>query len=322
MIRKMKHAFIAAILIAVCGSAARLPAEEEEVFTWNDCVIYTIGHNPDLKSSRESIRESRANVGLARSGYLPQISANLGVGTSKVTDHSTGKYDGVYSERQLIESALKNNSTVTTTYSYGIAGKQLIFDGLKGVYDIMSARTMTDEARYRHIEASSQVRLNLRIAFIDLLKAQESVHISKNIADRWKKNRDLVAMRYRAGREHRGSLLNAEANLAQANYDLVQSRRGISIARRNLLTQMGIARYRPLRAEGSLEGGKGPGVRPDFDAILQVHPVVLRSRKQREAAVLDEKSKIAKFSPVISAMGSVGRSDTRWPPGISNVTAG
>ncbi|HQN50017.1 MAG TPA: TolC family protein, partial [Phenylobacterium sp.] len=67
---------------------------------------------------------------------------------------------------------------------------------------------------------SAGVRLELRTAFVRLIKAQESVDISKQIIEIRKKNYNLVKMRYQAGREHKGSLMSAEANLEQARFNL------------------------------------------------------------------------------------------------------
>jgi outer membrane protein TolC len=306
--------------------------------TWGECVRLAKANNPQLISSREIIRQNRAAVGAARSGYLPQISANLGASISKQNGGlSAEARPEDYSTSTGVNRLLQQGGTTsggrtagsttgsgrTESYSYEVTGSQMLFDGLKTVYDVRSAQSLVDYARYQYTLASSQLRHDLRLAFVQLLKAQESIGISKEIVARWKKNRALVLMRYKAGREHRGSLMNAEANLAQAQYQLLQSQRSVAVAQRGLLRQMGIYSFLPVHAYGSLAAAAvRDRNRPDFNDILNAHPLLLQTVKKKESALYDEKSQIAGLSPVISATGSAGRAANQFPPKTTSWSAG
>jgi len=311
---KMKNFVLAPVVAA--GLAAATAAYAEEVMTWDECVSYAIANNPELRSSRELIRQSRANVGIARSAYLPQVSASLGAGVSRAESRSELERLKISKMKSTseIDSAIRNDllgrktTSQSESLSYGIEGKQLVFDGMKTVYDIRAASSQVNEARYSHAKTSSQIRLNLRVAFIELLRAQDSIQISREIAERSKQNLDLVRMRFRAGREHRGSLLNAEANLAGARLGVVQAERDLTVARRGLLMQMGIEALKPIRAAGKLEYHPHDPVKPEFEAIAATHPAVLLLKSQGETARYSEKSKIAEFFPVISVTAGADRS--------------
>jgi outer membrane protein TolC len=292
----------------------------EDSMTWKDCVMFAVSNNTDLKSAFELINQNKASLGIARSAYLPQISANVGLNGSKQSNMSDIDSKNIRTNNagtagqisSTFMSSYINNTTINTnnSYTYGISGKQLIFDSMKTIYDIKSAESSVDDARYQFIITSTQIRFNLRNAFVQLLKAQESIAISKDIAQRRKKNLDLVMMRYKAGREHRGSLMNAEASLAQAKYNVLQAERSITVAQRSLLRQMGVATLKPIRADGTLAGKKEDRTKPDFNAIVQSHPVVMQIAKQREAAKYTEDSKIASFLPVISATASADQTNS------------
>lgn len=300
---------IVALTVLMAGALAAAPAAHGgEILTWEECVAYAIANNPELRSSQELIRQSKDNVGIARSAYLPQISASLGLNVARQESESDLERLKISKMKSTAEitSAYTNDllgkktTTRSDSVSYGIQGNQLVFDSMKTVYNIKSASSQVDSVRYGHAVTSSQIRLNLRVAFVDLLKAQENVQISKEIAGRWKKNLDLVKMRYRAGREHKGSLLNAEANLASARFSLEQAERTITVARRSLLKQMGISSLRAIQASGKLSYKKDDGKKPDFDAIAATHPAVLQMKSQGVSALYSENAKIASFFPVIS----------------------
>lgn len=319
----MKSLYIPPLAAFLLIVLAILPARGEEVLTWEECVAFAIANNPELRSSQELIRQSRAGVGLAVSSYLPQVSASVGLNAGRRESESNLerlKVNTMTSSSE-IRSAYRNDllsqksTTTDMSLAYGISGKQLVFDSMKTVYDVKAASSQVNEARYNLAKTSSQIRMNLRVAYVELLRAQDSIQISREIAERSKKNLELVRMRYRAGREHRGSLLNAEANLASARLGVAQAERDLTVARRSLLKQMGIGGMRQIRADGKLAYEKTAVEKPDFEEIAAAHPAVLLLKSQSKTARYDEKSKIAEFFPVISvtagADSSLSYTDSR-----------
>jgi outer membrane protein TolC len=250
------------------------------------------------------VRQSKADVPLAAGAYIPQLGASLGVSGSERDD------------------PLSQGKSESKNYSAGINGKQMLFDGLKTVYDIKSAQSMVRSAKYDADIVSAQTRLNLRNAFVSLLKSQESLVIAQQILQRRSKNYELVLMRYKAGKEHRGSLLNAEASLAQARFNSAQAERSITASQRKLLKEMG----EPFRNDVAVHGGfwsaKGDRKSPDYNGIARNHPGLLKIRMQRESVQSQVKSSLASFSPVISLSGGVSRSGGSLPPGNANWSAG
>jgi outer membrane protein TolC len=311
------------VALAIMATAHPAARADDDKLSWKECVSIAIEKNPDLKSSSELIIQGKAKVGTAVSGYLPQVSASLGASVNRQTslDQTSGKTT-TSATQLLVQEATKKKWDDTYSYSYGISGKQMIFDGLKTVFDIKSAQSLLDQSRYQHLVNSSRVRLSLRTAYVQLMKSQESIDLLRQIANRWKKNLDLVTMRYRAGREHRGSVLNAEATLAQARLELQQAETGLRISQLGLLRQMGIPVFMLVSADEKLSGNQPVRDRPDFTALLKKHPLVLQAVKQRESAEYAQKSRIAAFSPVISATGSAGKTDSRLPAERTSLSAG
>ena len=101
-----------------------------ELLSWDDCVSSAMRNNPDLVSSREKVRQSKADIPLAAEAYIPQLGTSFGVSGSEQTNPITQR-----------ESEHKN-------YSVGLNGKQMLFDGLKTVYNIKSAQSMVQSAKY------------------------------------------------------------------------------------------------------------------------------------------------------------------------------
>lgn len=273
--------------------------EAEEIFNWEDCIKEAKKNHPDLIASQEKLNQARANKGIARSNLLPQISSSLSGKTSKATTGDTAD-----------------------KYSYDITGKQLLFDGLKTPYDITSAQEFVKSAQYNYEVTSSNVRLRLRSAFVELLRAQVLLGITGDISSRRKQNLELVKLRYEAGREHKGSLLTAQADLAQAEFEVAQAKRNVSLAQRRLTKELGRKEFTPIEVKGDFEITDNNGEKPNFENLADNVPFLKELIAKKETARFSLKSAKADFFPQVYLNTSAGKTASDWPPDKEEWSAG
>lgn len=271
----------------------------EEILTWQDCVKEALQNHPDLISAKEVVNQSKADKAITISTMLPQISSEVSQGTSKAPQGNT-----------------------TNASSYGVTAQQLIFDGLKTPYDIAAAAKNVKASQYNYDVTSSNIRLRLRTAFVALLDAQELLTITKDISALRKQNANLIKLLYEGGREHRGALLTAQADLAQADFDVVQAERAITVAQRQLSKEMGREGVRPIQVTGDLNSISVKRGKPNFEAMATSTPSLENLTAKKEAAQFGLKSAKAEFFPTISANASAGRADSAWPPRQDEWSAG
>jgi outer membrane protein TolC len=264
----------------------------DEALTWEGCLQEAKKNHPDLISAEAVVKQAQANRAIATSNILPQVSTEVRQSTAK-SAASTKRSD---------------------TYSYGVTAQQLLFDGLKTPYDIAAAGKNVKSARYSYTVTSADIRLSLRTAFIELLKTQEFLSIAEDIAVRRKQNADLVQLLYDGGREHRGSLLTAQADLSQAEFDVAQAKRNIILAQRQLTKELGRTVFNPLRVIGDFNIVPTTSNRPNFETLAASTPFLEALAAEKEASKLDLKSAKADFFPQVYANAHVGRSDAYWPP--------
>ncbi len=161
----------------------------EDMLTWEECVRQAKKNHPDLVSAEEKVKQAKADLDIDISGMSPQITSDA---SGKRGKTATGK--------------------TRNTYKYDITGQQLIFDGFKTSSEVSNALKTVQAQEYNYNVASSNIRLNLRNAFVGLLRAQDLISLTEQIAERRKQNLELIELRYEAGREHRGSLLTSDLN--------------------------------------------------------------------------------------------------------------
>lgn len=291
----------------------------EEVVEWKACVQEAKAKHPDLVSASEKIKQTKAAKEVTRSVMMPQITG----GASEITSNNgpSSSNSGNNSGSGVGSGSSSANNRITT-YQYNIAGQQLLFDGFKSSYDLSTAERNIRASRYSYDVTSSNIRLRLRTAFVNLLVAQELVKVTAEIEARRKQTLQLVKSLYEGGREHKGSLLKSEADLAQATYQVDQARRNIYYSQRQLTKELGRAQFLPMMAAGDLEVKEKDPVLPNFEMLAQTVPLLEQLIEQREAAKFGLKSAYANFVPQIFLTGSEENSNTRWPPDQNQYTLG
>lgn len=260
--------------------------------TWKECVKEAARNHPDLISAEESVKQSEAAKKITASALFPQVDSSLSASTAKAS--SSGK--------------------AADTYSYGVTGNQLVFDGTKTINNVRAATENMNAARYNYKFTSSEVRLRLRTAFVNLLKAQELIRIAEEIHAIRKSNVELITLRYSSGMEHRGALLTAQANLAEATFEIAHAKRGLEVAQRQLIKELGEPRFFPVQAGGDLTVKELEGEKPDFEAIVRAHPSLLGLAAKINQASFSLNAAHGSFFPQLSAQAGAGRTNSRWPP--------
>lgn len=290
---------ICAAILCIYGAAGE--ALGEEVLTWEDCVKEAAKNHPDLISAQESVKSSQADKSITASGLFPQVSTDFGASRSGSPPSSSSGTSG-------------GKDRTTNNYNYGVNGSQLIFDGFQTVNKVNAAAENIKAARESYKFTSSQVRLRLRTAFINLLKAQEALRIREEIFQRRRQNFELVTLRYESGMENKGSLLAEQANVRQAQFDVTQAKRDIELAQRQLTKEMGRSELVPMTAKGDFAVNDAAREKPDFAAIAADNPSLQQLVAQKNAAVFNLKSAKGEFLPSITASGNTGRTGSQWPP--------
>ena len=293
---KRFNIYLLVLLLSVCLTT-RVMAEE--TLTWEDCVWEALKNHPDLISGKEKVKQAEADKDITSSAMLPQVTSEVSGNRSKTEGESE-----------------------IDTYSYRVRGDQLLFDGFKTSSDKKAATETVTAQRYNYDVISSNIRLNLRKAFTSLLRAQELIFLTEEIAKRRKQNVELVQLRYEAGREHRGALLTAEADFAEAAFEVAQAKRNLSVAQRALSKELGRKELLPMTVEGTFDISEINREKPDFDSLSDSTPFLKELIAQKEAARLGLKSAKADFFPQVYLNASFGETDSDWPPRDNEWSAG
>jgi len=299
----MKLKFILLIpVIFLAGLFGNIYAAEE-ILTWNDCIGEAAKNHPDLIAAVEEIKQSQAAKRITASTLYPQVDANVNASRVRTASDSA---PGVTAD----------------SYSYGVSATQLIFDGTKTIQDVKAASETIKASQQNYRFTSTQVRLNLRTAFINLLQAQELIRVTEDIIRIRRSNLELITLRYESGLEHRGALLTAEANLAQAEFQLSQAKRDIMLAQRQLTKEMGRKKFTPMMVKGDFKVLDPVKDEPDLESLVKNNPSLQQLIAQKSSATFNLRSAYANFSPTLSGSAGASKAGTHWTPRGDNWNLG
>jgi outer membrane protein TolC len=198
----------------------------------------------------------------------------------------------------------------------------MLFDGAKTSSEVKAAEENIQAARQSFRFVSSEIRYRLRTAFVSLLRAQELARITEEIRQIRRSNLELITLRYESGIEHRGALLTAEANVAEADFEIARAERALEVAQRQLLREMGRQGISDVRVQGDFEVSVPKLERKDFELLAETHPSLGKLLAQKNSALYGIKSAEADFFPSLSATAGAGKSNNRWPPEYDQWNAG
>ena len=277
------------LLVVLCGRACA-----QDLLTWQDCIREAAKNHPDLVSAQEGVKRSEAAKQITGSLRFPQVDASLSA-------TRTGK-------------SVSSGDSSSNNFSYGVNANQLIFDGSKTKDNINAAQENIKASMQSYRFASSEVRLRLRTAFINLLKAQDMIQVAADIVKIRKSDYELITLRYESGYEHRGSLLTAEANLAQANFQLAQAKRDVELAQWQLTKELGRTEFTSMSVKADYTVVDKAIERPDFEMLAKNNPSLQQIIAQKRSAQFGLKAEYANYWPTISGQAGANKSGAHWAP--------
>jgi len=285
--------------------------------TWQDCVNEAIKNNLEILSAKAKLEQAKANAWVAKSSVFPQISASASASKS-------GSEPAPGSTNEIGAGTTYSSNYYSESYSYGISARQILFDGLKSLNDINKSNKELEIAEINYKRTSASLRYKLRQSFINLMKAQELIKITEDILQRRKKQYMDIRLRYEAGKEHKGSLLNSSASLSQAEFENEQAKRNLSLVQQSLANAIGRENFEEIKVNSDFVLTINLNQEPDFEQILLKNYDYILLDLTKKSAECSYASSIGSFFPSVSLNGSISRSgekflpeDTGWSLGIN-----
>ena len=268
-----------------------------------DVIDTALCRNPQTASAWATARARAADVGVARSAYLPDLSATAGV-TERLRGDSTSSSSGFDTGGTGSSGSSSSDTRITAsaTLSY------VLFDfGARGAA-LDGARALLDAARATRSATLQSVYLDAVTSYYGWVSAEGALEAAHEAERAAKESLDAATIREQVGTATRADRLQAQTALAQSQLTRVQAEGAQRTARGSLANAMG------LGANTRLELAPPPMVTPAADFTEQLDPLVV-------AAVASRPDLVAAAANLRSAESDIDSARASGRPTLSaNVT--
>ena len=228
----------AVTLTGMCG-AAQLP---DHPLTLDDCVELALQHNPSLTIAEQGVRASAAGLRRSASAYYPSalfLGTRGRTGGTSFLDTPTGAI---------------SFSTATERSEAEVRLNQVVWEvGRKE--SVRSARHTLGASRAREQAAITDLVLAIAQRYYAALAAEQLVEVEQANLTAARDHEKLVRARVAVGETAPVDVAPAEADVAGAEFALLQSKNNADLAKAQLKREMGVPpTYRPRLAQPEEEG--------------------------------------------------------------------
>ena len=173
--------------------------------TLSDALAKAYANNPDLNAARAALRAADEGVPIAKSGYRPQVGAQI------------------LRTKQMIDTDGSFGKDIYSTGSAGITITQRIFDGFQTLNNVRANESIVFSGRAQLRANEISILLSAAEAYANIARDQQVVAIRRQNLAFLKEQLNAADSRLQAGEGTRTDVSQAEAELASAQALLVNA---------------------------------------------------------------------------------------------------
>lgn len=291
MLQKKREKIIALILVScLCSPSFAEQRDEKKIqrltlqrrqycFTVKESIELALKNNADILIRREEFKEAEAAIREAKSGLLPQLTANADY--YNYHDYPTHTY--------------KEN------YKTDVSLSQTLYAGGQLINTVKQSKLNLEATGEKQRQTRQQIIFKVKEAFYDVLLGEEFVRINGETLSLVEEQLRIAGERYQAGEVSNYDVLRAEVEVARVKPELVKAENYLELAQNQFKFLLGV----DLTAAVKLKG--------DFAYLLEEfnedkalatafvrRPELKEAEAEKKMSELEVKTARAGYKPTIS----------------------
>jgi len=246
------------------------PAAPVSALTLDAAVQQALGHNPQVTAAQQAVVAARAGVVIARAGLLPSVSLT---GTGGLGTNGT---------LSSVSQGVVGPGSLSTTGAVSISGNLALYDSGKTPAAVAQAEATVALAEATLRQTQQDISLSAATDFFTVLTAERTATVREALLVQAQQQLAQTEARFRAGTAAQADVIQSQAQVAQAQVDLLIAQNQISTSKAALRSVLG------LEAQGSVEVQEptAPALAPTITAdaavqqALQNRPEIAASAAQ------------------------------------------
>jgi outer membrane protein len=287
--------------------------EAADVLTLQEAIQTSLKKNPSVTEYKELANAAKEQIGVSRSGLLPQTSFS---GTAFYGNAFSSRRAGGEAAVAIPGGTSSSISTpqkdITTFEVYRFSLNQLFFDFGKTPNQIAGSKANYKKSTEDYANTRQQVVLNVRNAYFAYLAARRAIKVAE---ENVRQNQELLKQAqafYKVGLKARVDVTFAESNLANAETELIRAKNLADVSRVELMTAMGLKTWTYKEVEDILD------VTPKRLSLKELKAQALKQRPEIKKSLFQQQEDKANvnvarsdFLPSVSGFAAWGNEGSR-----------
>jgi outer membrane protein TolC len=213
-------------------------AQNYQALSLEDCQAIARQQNPVLGATREKVQELVADYQAARSKFFPRLLL-------------LSYYDRQPPNR-FTSGAVTNQELFKREGYTSVAGKQIVFDGLKTYYNTQAAKTGTQAQKQEVQRTADEVAFTVSEAFYRLIEAKENLKVAQEALQQRQEFAKLTNAFFQSGKVTHLDSYRAQSQVSEAEQAVVEAQNTVTLAREILARTMGLQEQVQVDIRGHL----------------------------------------------------------------------
>jgi len=299
--------FIALVMTIVPFEAgAEETIKKGESLNLQRCIEIALKMQPTISAAVSNVSVNESRVGEAKSNYYPQLNWSssynrISPASSRSTSSSgtSGSSSGVGSLGGTSESFDSYNS------SFGL--NQLIYDFGKTSAQVKIQDLNLNSSRTDLENVSEQVIVNVKQAYFGVLQAKRNRAVVTDTVKQFQQHLDQAKGFYEVGTKPKYDVIKAEADLSNAQLNLIKAENAFKLAIVTLNNAMGIPEAPEYILDDNLSFQKYPITFEEaLDKAYKNRPDLMSAVARRQAAQKSIDLAITGYYPLLTGNASYG----------------
>lgn len=285
------------ILTCAMLCAFTLPVCAQRIWSLDDCIRYAETHSIDVQQRTVEVQQKDIQLSTSKYSRLPEVSAQIGEQLSFGNYNSTtGSMDG---------RKLDFNSDLSyTTGRLEVAVP--IFEGLKVKNQIAADKFSLDAASADLNLARKNIGINIASAYFECLYYKSVVEVASSQVELSRQLVSRAGILVEEGRKPQSELAEAEAQLWDDKYVLIEAQGNYKLARMSLCHKMNLQFTEDFDVVGiTSDEGAPTAYAGIYDNVAEIWPSIVAAKARIEQQKAMRNVARSEYFPSLSFHGSL-----------------
>lgn len=290
----MMRSLLLILLLSLFTSAVA----QDGPWSLNDCIRYAIDNNITIQQAELNIRSNEAQLTTDKFGRLPNVNASSGLflNWGRFVDPTTNDF--------ITENTNATNISMSSSVT--------LFNGGRINNTIKQTQANLNASEQAQDNAELNIAVTITQAYLNVLLAKENLQVVEEQLSINQNQVDIAEKQVRAGSLPEGNLLEAKAQLAQTEFQVVDATNQVDLALLTLQLSMLLEPnpefdIRPLADEVDetlIASYDDPEIL--YQQALSTHPSIMQAEYEVKAAELGVDVARGNYYPSLTLSGGLG----------------